>query len=305
MTTRDDHVVPLHPKVTPAQQQQQQPQQHQQQQGGWGSGGGAPPALNQAALNSLLSSMQSNPPLIANIARRRAKRRRRGETSLLFRRRTAGLTVYEWGTGWCNRRRHGGLCVFFNTPQGCRHGNQCKFRHELGAGMQPPLPPRAASQSADATRVRVGWTGLDSTTIRTRRRKSFGIDLRRSALGSRERGSATTLTPRSTASSMPRQRTPREARGAARGDRRARLSRKMAREARVRKNQTCENFDCHPTSRPTRLNRHFPGGRAPLVNSRGPARPEDRTRRAGREEHEGRTARHGAQHRCLVLRRGG
>ena len=35
----------------------------------------------------------------------------------------------------------GGLCVFFNTPQGCRHGNQCKFRHELGAGMQPPLPP--------------------------------------------------------------------------------------------------------------------------------------------------------------------
>ena len=132
-------VIPLHPKVTPAQQQQQQPQQHQQQQGGWGSGGGAPPALNQAALNSLLSSMQSNPALIANIgAAAQNAGGGRNVAPLPPPHRGGGLRV---GDRMVQPAAPGGLCVFFNTPQGCRHGNQCKFRHELGAGMQPPLPP--------------------------------------------------------------------------------------------------------------------------------------------------------------------
>ena len=135
-------VIPLHPRVTPAQQQQQQQQQHQHQhqQGGWGGGGGgAPPALNQAALNSLLSSMQSNPSLMANIgAAAQNGGGGRNVAPLPPPHRVGGLRV---GDRMVHPAAPGGLCAFFNTPQGCRHGNQCKFRHELGAGGQPPLPP--------------------------------------------------------------------------------------------------------------------------------------------------------------------
>ena len=134
-------VIPLHPRVTPAQQQQQQ--QHQHQQGGWGGGGGggggAPPALNQAALNSLLSSMQSNPSLMANIgAAAQNGGGGRNVAPLPPPHRGGGLRV---GDRMVHPAAPGGLCAFFNTPLGCRHGNQCKFRHELGAGVQPPLPP--------------------------------------------------------------------------------------------------------------------------------------------------------------------
>ena len=31
-----------------------------------------------------------------------------------------------------------GMCAFFNTPKGCYHGDNCRFRHERGAAPPPP-----------------------------------------------------------------------------------------------------------------------------------------------------------------------
>jgi protein phosphatase 1 regulatory subunit 10 len=136
--------IPLLHKMTPEQQRQQEQQQrlmqqqrqqhgmapHLQPRGplggpplppgapppGFGPPPSAPPGLVDAdALQALLNSMQSNPALMANLGAAGA--------------RNGGQIGPRPGAG--------NQCAFFNSPNGCHRGDQCKFEHTRGA---PPGP---------------------------------------------------------------------------------------------------------------------------------------------------------------------
>ena len=136
--------IPLLTKITPEQQRQQEQQQRllQQQQDqqrqrqmmhahmppgppgppplgppppGQPRLGAGPAGVDSAALQALLNSVQSNPALMANLG---AARSSGGGASSTY-----------------------GICAFFNTPQGCHRGNQCKFKHVRDAPAGPQAFP--------------------------------------------------------------------------------------------------------------------------------------------------------------------
>ena len=77
--------------------------------------GAGPAGVDPAALQALLNSVQSNPALMANLG---AARSSGGGASSTY-----------------------GICAFFNTPQGCHRGNQCKFKHVRDAPAGPQAFP--------------------------------------------------------------------------------------------------------------------------------------------------------------------
>jgi len=51
-------------------------------------------------------------------------------------------TMFNAATSMNDRSKYGRMCTYFNTPTGCRNGNQCKFSH-----VQPLHPPHQFSLS--------------------------------------------------------------------------------------------------------------------------------------------------------------